>query len=75
MSVMRVPTASAQRMKLLADGVTTNYSLRPPSLMVNDSQRAACMSLMAIFCVGSIISTRCTPCTCSAAAMADNATS
>ncbi|ENE56979.1 hypothetical protein ECP030477712_5154, partial [Escherichia coli P0304777.12] len=42
--------------------VTTNYSLRPPSLMVNDSQRAACMSLMAIFCVGSIISTRCTPC-------------
>ncbi|STI84738.1 Uncharacterised protein [Escherichia coli] len=58
MSVMRVPTASAQRMKLLVMVVTTNYSLRPPSLMVNDSQRAACMSLMAIS-VWSIISTRC----------------
>ncbi len=33
-------------MKLLADGGNNELLLRPPSLMVNDSQRAACMSLM-----------------------------
>ncbi len=39
-------------MKLLADGGNSELLITPTFAVVNDSQRAACMSLMAIFCVG-----------------------